>query len=630
MKKRTSRLLSLVLAVSMALGLALPASAAESNTVQVGPYTFTLNYAVDADAVHLTGYDSSLATSTHADIPASVTGENGQVYPVTRISDHAFEGTDITSVTVPDSVITIGGFAFRSCNALTNVKLSENLISIGQDAFASCDALREITIPASVEEMDNPFAWCTGLDTVYMEGMVAPYFNTSSMNLNDEFGPTVFVVPQGSTGYEDWASISSVLAVIHEGEPIPSYGLSLSTTSLDFGSGLTGYDEPVKTVTVTNTGDRPLRVTLPKTVPNYLLSWDSEDMYNYKNKTLEPGESAPLFVEALNYRYGTKDTTVTITTEEGPSATLSLFYTVLAPSLQVSADTDSIDFGTVEEGYTQPAARTITYTNHDNYGVLLSLSSNSYGGFLISDLSPYHVEANGTSTLTVQPKAGLAPGTHTWEARVLVESSGESVYITTPLTFTVVAAGTLPEEPEPEQPAQTFTDVTPDAWYYSFVETVAEKGLFAGNGDGTFAPENNMTYAEFLAVLFQFSGDTLPANSGPNWYDNHVQWAKNSGVIPSAMLAGFDPEAAITRQDMAALFGSFLTRYDYEAAPVNTGTPSFSDESDIAGYAKDGVTLCYQLGIMGGNDDGTFAPGNTAIRAEVAVTMVQMARVMGR
>ena len=33
-----------------------------------------------------------------------------------------------------------------------------------------------------------------------------------------------------------------------------------------------------------------------------------------------------------------------------------------------------------------------------------------------------------------------------------------------------------------------FTDVAADAWYASFVETVAEKGLFSGNPDGTFAP----------------------------------------------------------------------------------------------------------------------------------------------
>ena len=194
-------------------------------------------------------------------------------------------------------------------------------------------------------------------------------------------------------------------------------------------------------------------------------------------------------------------------------------------------------------------------------------------------------------------------------------------YVTAEGTGTVV-------EPEPEEPAQTFTDVTPDAWYFSFVETVAEKGLFAGNGDGTFAPENNMTYAEFLAVLFQFSGDTLPAVTGGNWYDSYVEWAQP--ILPAGIADGFDPEAAITRQDMAALFGTFLSLYDYSAEPVNSGSPSFSDEGSIADYAKGGVALCYQLGIMNGNDDGTFAPGSNAIRAEVAVTMVQMARVMGR
>ena len=63
---------------------------------------------------------------------------------------------------------------------------------------------------------------------------------------------------------------------------------------------------------------------------------------------------------------------------------------------------------------------------------------------------------------------------------------------------------------------------------------------------------------------------------------------------------------------------------------VNSGDPGFTDAEDIADYAQGGVALCYQLGIMGGNEDGTFAPDANATRAEVAVTMVQMARVMGR
>ena len=178
------------------------------------------------------------------------------------------------------------------------------------------------------------------------------------------------------------------------------------------------------------------------------------------------------------------------------------------------------------------------------------------------------------------------------------------------------------------QSGPTFTDVSPDAWYYSFVETVAEKGLFAGAGDGTFAPEANMTYAQFLTVLYQFSGDQLPAAQGA-WYQSYVDWAGNAGLVPAGM-ADFDPDAPITRQDMAALFGNFLERYDHPGQPVTGEVPSFADGDAIADYAVEGVALVYQMGLMYGGEGNTFDPLATATRAQVAVTMTNMARVMGR
>lgn len=184
----------------------------------------------------------------------------------------------------------------------------------------------------------------------------------------------------------------------------------------------------------------------------------------------------------------------------------------------------------------------------------------------------------------------------------------------------------IEETGAPEQP--TFSDVSPDAWYYSFVEMAAEKGLFAGTGDGTFAPEASMTYAEFLTVLSQFSGESLTPVTGGAWYDTYVQWAQP--LIPEGMKEHFNPTAPITRQDMAALFGNFLERYDHPGQPVNNQVPSFVDSGDVADYAADGVTAVYQMGLMSGADGNRFLPLATATRAQVAVTMVQMARVMGR
>ena len=629
-KERISRLLPLVLAVCLAIGLALPVSAAgsEEGTIQTGPYLFT----IEDGKAYLEHYDSTQATSDYADIPATVTDGNGQEYPVAGIEWYAFQNASITGVTIPDSVTSMGSYVFQGCTNLTDVTLGEG-INVLRYTFEDCTSLNTLTIPAGVVEMEDPFDGCISLETVYMKGLTAPLFDFGNhYDLTDQI---IFIVPQGTTDYTggDWRYYT----VIHEGDPIPTYGITLSPSILDFGSSPSFNKPDPKAVTVTNTGDMDVIVDLPNDRSDWIFNWDRD--YAASTKAidigcLDPGESCTFIVEPRSSsKHGTHNETITVTTLEGASADLTLSYTVLTPSLQVSADTDAIDFGTVEEGYIQPAARTVTYTNGDAYPAYIELTSNSALGFLISHPMP-HIEGYGTTTLTVQPKAGLKPGTYTQVLRVFTSSSShlvESSQIKIPLTFTVVEAGQLPEEPQPEpQPTQPFTDVTADKWYYDFVETVAEKKLFAGNGDGTFAPEANMTYAEFLAVLFQFSGDTLPTNSGPNWYDNHIQWAKDHDLIPAGMLNGFDPEAAITRQDMAALFGSFLSNYDYTAAPVNSGTPSFSDGASIADYARDGVELCYQLGIMGGNDDGTFAPGNTAIRAEVAVTMVQMARVMGR
>ena len=181
-----------------------------------------------------------------------------------------------------------------------------------------------------------------------------------------------------------------------------------------------------------------------------------------------------------------------------------------------------------------------------------------------------------------------------------------------------------------EQPVTVagFTDVSASAWYAGYVETVVDKGLFSGKGEGTFGPEDSMTYAEFLVVLSQFSGESIPGAAGA-WYQGYVNWAENAGLVPDGM-GSFNPDASITRQDMAALFGTFLGTYDHDSSTVSSGNASFSDGGSIADYAADGVQTCYELGIMSGKDGNAFDPLGTATRAEVAVTMTQMARVMGR
>ena len=87
---------------------------------------------------------------------------------VTSIGDHAFYAcTSLTSVTIPDSVTTIGNRAFNECTSLTSVTIPDSVTSIGSEMFSYCTSLTSVTIPDSVTSIGSEmFSYCTSLTSV--------------------------------------------------------------------------------------------------------------------------------------------------------------------------------------------------------------------------------------------------------------------------------------------------------------------------------------------------------------------------------------------------------------------------------------------------------------------------------
>ena len=86
---------------------------------------------------------------------------------ITSIGDYAFYCDNLTSITIPDSVTSIGNYAFSSCSDLKNVTIGNNVISIGEKSFYFCDNLTSIAIPDSVTSIgDCAFAYCDNLTSI--------------------------------------------------------------------------------------------------------------------------------------------------------------------------------------------------------------------------------------------------------------------------------------------------------------------------------------------------------------------------------------------------------------------------------------------------------------------------------
>ncbi len=163
-------------------------------------------------------------------------------------------------------------------------------------------------------------------------------------------------------------------------------------------------------------------------------------------------------------------------------------------------------------------------------------------------------------------------------------------------------------------------------WAQQQIGTLAARGILGGIGDNMFAPDANVTRAQFLAMLAK-SVDGLdistsepagfsdvPANE---WYYNYVNWGYENGIVNGMGDNIFSPNSNITREQMTVMLCNFAKSMGYEL-PQNGRSISFTDSALISDWALEYVNKVVNAGIINGQPEGDFQPQGNATRAQAA------------
>ena len=160
----------------------------------------------------------------------------------------------------------------------------------------------------------------------------------------------------------------------------------------------------------------------------------------------------------------------------------------------------------------------------------------------------------------------------------------------------------------------SFNDVAAGSWYADAVKNVVNKGLMAGTGKDTFAPDNQVTRAMMWTVLARLDGKDVSGASP--WYAKAMTWAIEKGVSD-----GTFPANSITREQLATMLWRAAGSPEAKGALTN-----FNDAASVSSWATQAMTWAVEQGLISGMGDGALNPQGNATRAQLAVILTAYAK----
>ncbi|MCR8633681.1 S-layer homology domain-containing protein [Paenibacillus radicis (ex Xue et al. 2023)] len=176
--------------------------------------------------------------------------------------------------------------------------------------------------------------------------------------------------------------------------------------------------------------------------------------------------------------------------------------------------------------------------------------------------------------------------------------------------------------------SKTFNDVPATHWAAEVIRELASKQIISGTGENVFAPERNVSRAEFTALIARAlnlkaaTSSTFEDVQSSDWFASEVSKAVKAGLVNGRDEGHFDPTAPVTREEMTSIV---MRAYALHAGkPASTEAPTFADEASIADWAAGDVKKAAALGLIQGRSKDSFAPQGLTTRAEAAQVLYRL------
>jgi len=179
-----------------------------------------------------------------------------------------------------------------------------------------------------------------------------------------------------------------------------------------------------------------------------------------------------------------------------------------------------------------------------------------------------------------------------------------------------------------EPVSNPFTDIKETDWFYNFVMYAYEKGLMTGTDADKFSPNVTASRAMIVTVLYRMAGE--PEVTGTNtftdltadWYKNAVQWAVTNGITNGVSDTLFDPNTAVTREQLSTFLYRYADACGYDITEAKD-LSIYSDADKISTFAKDAMAWANALGIITGDTPTTLSPKDSSSRAVLATVLTR-------